>query len=296
MPGRLPRLRVHHPSRGRHDFIDEEPGTTVTQKQERAAAKRRYERQQASAGRQAAQENRMARMATVVVTVVLLLGLVGFFGGRLSDSTPGATTPDTTASSSALTAAGCPQPPTPPGPTTAKLDLPPVATVAGKAWTATIATNCGDIVVDLDAKAAPQAVASFTQLATLNYWLNSPCHRLTAFPGLKVLQCGDPTGTGSGTPGYGFAVENAPKDAKYPRGTLAMARTQDPKKGNGGQFFIVYGDSELADPAGYTIFGQVTSGLDIVDKEAAAGISGDNPQDGAPSAPISILRVAVTEK
>ncbi|HYJ26479.1 MAG TPA: peptidylprolyl isomerase, partial [Nocardioides sp.] len=104
--------------------------------------------------------------------------------------------------------------------------------------------------------------------------------------------------TGQGTPGYGYAVENAPEDGKYPRGTLAMARTSDPKEGNGGQFFIVYGDSTLPDPDGYTVFGTVTSGLDIVDKIAAAGVApgGSSPDDGFPAAPISILRVAVTEK
>jgi peptidyl-prolyl cis-trans isomerase B (cyclophilin B) len=76
-----------------------------------------------------------------------------------------------------------------------------------------------------------------------------------------------------------------------------MARTQDAKNGNGGQFFIVYGDSTLPDPDGYTVFGTVTSGLDIVDKVAAAGVaSGSSADDGSPAAPISILRVAVTEK
>ncbi len=141
-------------------------------------------------------------------------------------------------------------------------------------------------------------MASFIELAKQNYWLNAPCHRLTTDASLKVLQCGDPTGTGQGTPGYGFAVENAPKDGTYPRGTLAMARTTDPKKGNGGQFFLVYGDSTLPDPDGYTVFGTVTSGLDIVDKIAAAGVApgGASATDGFPAAPISILRVAVTEK
>ena len=149
----------------------------------------------------------------------------------------------------------------------------------------------------LDGEKAPQAVAAFVELANQGYWINSPCHRLTAAETLKVLQCGDPTGTGQGDPGFGFGVENAPEDGTYPRGTLAMARTQDPEKGNGGQFFIVYGDSSLPDPDGYTVFGTVTSGLDIVDRIAAAGVApGGSPDDGAPAAPISILRVAVTEK
>ena len=113
-----------------------------------------------------------------------------------------------------------------------------------------------------------------------------------------MLQCGDPTGTGQGNPGYGFGVENAPKDGVYPRGHARDGAHQDPKKGNGGQFFLVYGDSTLPDPDGYTVFGTVTSGLDIVDKIAAAGVApgGASADDGFPAAPISILRVAVTEK
>jgi len=141
-------------------------------------------------------------------------------------------------------------------------------------------------------------VASFVQLAERDYWRSAPCHRLTTSPTLKVLQCGDPTGTGQGNPGYGYGVENAPADGSYPRGTVAMARTQDPEQGNGGQFFIVYGDSSLPDPNGYTVFGTVTAGLDIVDKIVAAGVGpgGSSPDDGFPAAPISILSVAVTEK
>ncbi|MDF3043948.1 MAG: peptidylprolyl isomerase [Ornithinibacter sp.] len=76
-----------------------------------------------------------------------------------------------------------------------------------------------------------------------------------------------------------------------------MARTADPDTGNGGQFFLVHGDSSLPDPDGYTVFGTVTSGLDIVDRIAARGVAaGGSPDDGIPAAPISILRVAVTEK
>src|SRR4029078_872499 len=122
---------------------------------------------------------------------------------------------------------------------------------------------------------------------------DSPCHRVTkvADPSpLFVLQCGDPLGgTGSG-PGYSYGIENAPKDGKYPRGSLAMARTTDPNS-NADQFFIVYKDTDLSSvPAGYSIFGTVTGGMDIVDRIAAAGVSG-GATDGAPAAPISILKV-----
>lgn len=241
----------------------------------------------------------MQRLLAVIGTVVVVVGLAAIVGLKLASTpqpgTVSAATP--TATASRALAEGCTEPPAPLG-TAATLTLPDKKTAAGKTFIATMTTNCGDIVVTLDGAKAPQAVASFLQLAQNDYWVNSPCHRLTQTTGLKVLQCGDPTGTGTGGPGYGFAVENPPASGAYPRGTLAMARTSDAQKGNGGQFFIVYGDSSLPDPAGYTIFGTVTQGLDIVDRVAARGVASGSagPDDGAPAAPISILRVSVTEK
>ena len=137
-------------------------------------------------------------------------------------------------------------------------------------------------------------MASFVGLAKANYFADSPCHRVTT-SGIFVLQCGDPLGgTGSG-PGYSYGIENAPKDGTYPKGTLAMARTSDPNS-NADQFFLVYKDTKLpTEGGGYSIFGTVTGGMDIVEKIAAAGVSG-GATDGAPAAPISILKVAVTEK
>jgi peptidyl-prolyl cis-trans isomerase B (cyclophilin B) len=106
-----------------------------------------------------------------------------------------------------------------------------------------------------------------------------------------VLQCGDPTGSGSGGPGYSFGpVENAPKNGVYPAGTVAMARAQSTNS-NGSQFFIVYKDSTLPAP-GYTIMGQVVSGLDVVQKVAAGGVEGGS--DGAPKRPISILSTTMS--
>lgn len=166
----------------------------------------------------------------------------------------------------------------------------------GKTYTATLTTNCGPLTVELDGTKAPITVSSFVTLAEAGYWNPSPCHRLTGdAQGLWVLQCGDPTGTGSGPgPGYHFGIENAPADGVYPRGTLAMARTQDPNS-NGDQFFIVYKDTTLPTTGGgYTIFGKVTAGMDIIDKVAAAGI---NPNDQtSPLAPISLLTVTAQPK
>jgi peptidyl-prolyl cis-trans isomerase B (cyclophilin B) len=271
----------------------------VTKEQERARARRRWEKQQLSIRQRESARARRMRVFAVVATVAAVVALIAVLGAVLRpDSDGGAqAAKDATAAPVATTAAGCEQPPKPLG-TGAKLTLPDKKIAEGKTYVALVTTNCGDIELTLDGTKAPQAVAAFVELARKGYWVDAPCHRLTAAETLKVLQCGDPTGTGQGSPGFGFGVENAPADGKYPRGTLAMARTSDPKKGNGGQFFVVYGDSTLPDPDGYTVFGTVTSGLDIVDKIAQAGVApgAASADDGSPAAPISILRVAVTEK
>jgi peptidyl-prolyl cis-trans isomerase B (cyclophilin B) len=225
--------------------------------------------------------------------VGLVAGVVGLSGcGGGAD----ASAPDATESATAGST-GCTQAPALPSDVQTFDAAPDPASVRGKTITATITTNCGDIVLELYADRAPQTVASFEQLAKAGYWDDSPCFRLTT-AGIFVLQCGDPTGTGSGSPGYGFGIENAPADGQYPAGTLAMARTQDPNS-NGGQFFIVYDDTALpTQGGGYSVFGKVTQGLDIVKAVAQQGVApgSQNPQDGSPAQQISILKVAVTEQ
>ena len=250
---------------------------------DRARAKRRAEKRQATFERRAAERQRNRQVAAVVVAVLIVVGgLVGASYAVKGSKAAPAAAPAATSS------------PSPSATPSVTRTLPPKSLAAGKTFTATISTNRGPITVELDGTKAPQTVASFLQLAGDGYWANSPCHRLTT-AGIFVLQCGDPTGTGNGTPGYGFGIENAPKDGKYPTGTLAMARISDPNS-NGGQFFIVYKDTQLpTDGGGYTIFGTVTSGLDIVKKTAAAGVQGGQT-DGPPAQPISIQKVVVTEK
>ncbi|TWE12872.1 peptidylprolyl isomerase [Rudaeicoccus suwonensis] len=175
--------------------------------------------------------------------------------------------------------------------------LPSKSVAEGKTFVATVVTNCGDLTFELYGDKAPQTVASFLQLAA-KYWVNSPCQRLTtAESGIYVLQCGDPTGTGSGSPGYGFGIENAPSNGDYPAGTLAMARASSPDS-NGGQFFIVYADTQLpTEGGGYSIFGKVIGGMNIIDAIAKAGSDNTNGAgDGHPNQPISILKITVTEK
>jgi len=154
--------------------------------------------------------------------------------------------------------------------------------------TATLTTNQGVIVIKLDAAKAPCTVNSFGYLASRKYFDATPCHRLTT-AGIFVLQCGDPTGTGSGGPGYQFADENL-KGAVYPAGTVAMANAGPGT--NGSQFFLVYANTTLA--PSYTPFGTITSGLGVIQKIAAGGSDNSNGQgDGKPNMPVQITNVTV---
>ncbi|MCW2543143.1 MAG: putative peptidyl-prolyl cis-trans isomerase cyclophilin type [Frankiales bacterium] len=153
---------------------------------------------------------------------------------------------------------------------------------------ATITTNRGPITISLLNAKAPCTVNSFTFLAGQKYFDGTSCHRLTS-GGLSVLQCGDPKGDGQGGPGYQFAEENL-TGAKYPRGTVAMARTSTPGT-NGSQFFLVYGDS-LALPPDYTPFGTITDGLKVLDAIAKGG--SDPAGDGKPKLPVTITSVTIT--
>ena len=161
------------------------------------------------------------------------------------------------------------------------------------AYTATLQTSCGDVTIALDAKDAPKTVNSFVFLAGQHYFDHTHCHRLTT-AGLYVLQCGDPTGSGSGGPGYQFPDEylNDPviKGGTYPAGTVAMANSGP--NTNGSQFFLVYQDSPL--PASYTPFGKITGGLDVVQHVAKDGVNGGG-SDGAPNDTVYINSVPVTK-
>jgi peptidyl-prolyl cis-trans isomerase B (cyclophilin B) len=132
----------------------------------------------------------------------------------------------------------------------------------------TLNTNRGVITIEMDLSKAPCTGASMTSLAQAGYFNNSGCHRLVA--GIDALQCGDPTGTGTGGPGYQFADENLPtgKLPAYHTGDVAMANSGAGGT-NGSQFFFVWGISSL--PGNYSLWGHVVSGLDIVQAVAAGG-------------------------
>lgn len=278
----------------------------MTKEQERARARRRHEEQQKSAKPPVSDSTRDKQVFGVILAVILVIAaviVVPKFVGSSDAATPaaGSTTPASTPTSSGglaagqKLAAGCTAPPANQTTPKQQKEVPAKATAAGKTFVATVKTTCGDLTFELDGTKAPQTVASFINLAKTGFWAPSPCHRVTT-EGIYVLQCGDPTGTGQGGPGYTFGIENAPKDGKYATGVLAMARTSDPNS-NGGQFFITYKETQLpTEGGGYTIFGKVTKGLDIVEKIAANKALPPSPTDGTPVSPISILSVSVTEK
>jgi peptidyl-prolyl cis-trans isomerase B (cyclophilin B) len=165
--------------------------------------------------------------------------------------------------------------------------VPPARTTRTGLVPVVIGTNRGPITLELDATNAPCTVESFLTLAADGYFTDSACHRVTTRL-IFVLQCGDPTATGSGSPGYSFDDENlpAPGGTPYPRGTLAIANAGPDT--NGAQFFMVYRDSPI-DP-NYPVFGRVTGGLEIVEQIAAGGAPSN---DGFPNTELIIQAVQV---
>ena len=155
--------------------------------------------------------------------------------------------------------------------------------------TMTIVTNCGNIEIALASQLAPVTISKLAHLAKNKFFDNSLCHRLTT-SGIYVVQCGDPSGTGSGGPAYTAPDENLPTGVGniYPAGTVAMANSGPGT--NGSQFFIVYQDNSRLGP-NYTLWGRIVKGLDIVKAIAAAGSDNSRgPGDGRPIQAIAIER------
>jgi peptidyl-prolyl cis-trans isomerase B (cyclophilin B) len=163
---------------------------------------------------------------------------------------------------------------------------------------ATIVTDAGAVGVELENGQAPCTVNNFVSLAQQGFYDGTPCHRLAKSETKGLLQCGDPTGKGTGGPGYRFPNEYPTNQFRltdpglqtpvvYPRGTLAMANAGPGT--NGSQFFIVFADSQL--PPTFTVFGSVDeTGLAAVDRIAAGGVK-DGADDGAPATGVTIESV-----
>jgi peptidyl-prolyl cis-trans isomerase B (cyclophilin B) len=280
---------------------------------QRRLARERHERRMAREVERRQRQRKVTQWASGALVVVVVAAIVGFTLLHLNShgkKTPAALptpnpsssaspsvspTPTWTPDAAAWTPAKAGAPVhctyTPGGPPARNAGLPPAATYAGGKYQATIKTNRGTIVVSLLNSKAPCTVNSFAFLATKGYFGNTPCPRLTT-TGIYVLQCGDPTGTGSGGPGYQFASENL-AGAKYPTGTLAMANSGTPDS-NGSQFFLVYKNTPL--PASYTPFGKVVSGLGVLQTVAKAGYGPPLNQAGGGQPKESVVIESITIK
>jgi peptidyl-prolyl cis-trans isomerase B (cyclophilin B) len=262
---------------------------------QRKLARERLRRQQA---RRAARAHRARQvtMITVVCLVVVGLGVGGFFAfsspGKTSNTAAAATasaSASASASPSALAepARTCSYPAS--GTPAHNVGKPPAKPDYRASYQATIHTNRGDVVIHLLNSKATCTVNSFVYLAAKKYFNNTNCHRLTTTRTPFVLQCGDPTGTGRGGPGYKFNDENL-AGAKYTQGTVAMANSGP--NTNGSQFFLVYQNSKLA--PSYTPFGRVVKGLGIIQHVAKAGSDNANGHgDGHPKEKVVIESVTI---
>ncbi|PRH76961.1 peptidylprolyl isomerase [Streptomyces solincola] len=186
-----------------------------------------------------------------------------------------------------------------PAPSESSSPEPKLAVDTKADYTMKLATDRGDIAIAMQAAKTPRTVNSFQHLAGKKFFDGTPCHRLTT-EGIFVLQCGDPTGDGSGGPGYNIPDENLAslgkpgKDGKalFKAGTVAMANTGQPDSG-GSQFFLVYKDTKL--PPQYTPFGTMdAAGLKAVRKIAEAGTA-DGQSDGAPKTPVTVEKATVSK-
>ncbi len=168
-------------------------------------------------------------------------------------------------------------------PKTQKFDVAPTVCIdVAKKYVATMVTNKGTMIFALDPTKAPITVNSFVFLARYHYFDGIGFHRVV--PSF-VLQGGDPLGTGLGGPGYNFADE-LPKAGEYKFGSLAMANSGP--NTNGSQFFIISGPQGEQLPPSYSLFGQLTSGDDVVKAIDALGVG-----DGAPKEPVTITSVTI---
>jgi peptidyl-prolyl cis-trans isomerase B (cyclophilin B) len=288
-----------------------------TNEQRRATAKRKLERQLERRAQQARRRRMMAIVGGAVAAVVLV-GVVAFtivktnqeHKNKQAAATGSSSTSAAPGSSSAI-------PPLPVFKAAANLgancQYEPSAEQASKPVnpprqgkvptdpaqvSVSMVTSQGNVGLLLANNQSPCTVNSFVSLAQQKFFDDTQCHRLTASPTSSVLQCGDPTGDGSGGPGYQFANEYPTDQYKpddpavhepvvYPRGTLAMANAGP--NTNGSQFFMVYKDSQL--PPEYTVFGKIQQdGLATLDKIAKGGVAGGG-QDGQPATQVTIKSV-----
>ncbi len=268
---------------------------------QRRLARERYERRLAREAQHQQQVRTITKWTAVVVVLLAIAGavvaaVVGLGSNGKSSAAQSSPSPSVSATPTPTPTPTGPvtscnytkAPPPKPLPGSRSFGLPPAKPDYKAAYQATIKTNRGSIVIDLLNSKATCTVNSFVFLAGKGYFNGIHCHRLTT-AGIYVLQCGDPTGTGQGGPGYEFADENL-AGATYPAGEVAMANAGPGT--NGSQFFLVYQNTSL--PPSYTPFGTIVSGLNIIQMVAKAGTDNANGKgDGHPKDKVVIESVTI---
>lgn len=243
-------------------------------------------------------------VAATVVVLVVLVGGIWFAVTRDNSSDTVADATDATDAAATTTQAEGPQACTytDTGDAAKQVSLPSTDGMSTEGTTAvTLATNQGNIGITLDHAQAPCAANAIQHLVEEKFYDDTICHRVVVSEGMKILQCGDPTGSGSGGPGFSFPDEypvwgdNGEKvedQGLYKRGVLAMANSG--KNTNGSQFFLVDDQSQLTND--YTIFGTVTEdGLKTLDKviDENKDANADNGGDGKPAQEVRITSATV---
>lgn len=266
-----------------------------TSKQKRQAAQRHLQRQlerRAALAHKRRQRNLTLAAALAVLVVVGAVFLITTLGSddpqEAASPTPTTDPAVTEPSASAVPGECAFIPGDPAAPNVTDVGLPETPAPTEGAVELAVATSQGDMTFTLDRALAPCAVQSFTYLAAQGFYDESPCHRMVNGEAFGVLQCGDPSGTGSGGPGYAYSQEAPAGENPYAKGVIAMANSGAPDT-TSSQFFIMFVDTML-DPA-YSVIGTVTMGLDVVETVAAAGNDGSfepSPGGGAPNQPITI--------
>jgi peptidyl-prolyl cis-trans isomerase B (cyclophilin B) len=274
------------------------------QDRQRKLARERYERRLAREAQRQAAARKTAKIvgssvAIVIVAAVVVVGILALTKSPKPAAAKPLATPTTTATPSVTPSASTPavvEPAkhcvyTPHPPAARNVGLPPATPDWKATFQATINTNRGPIVIDLLNSKATCTVNSFVFLSDKGFYSKTPCPRLVT-SGIFVLQCGDPTGTGSGGPGYEFNDENL-TGATYPADTLAMANGGP--NTNGSQFFLVYKNTPL--PPSYTPFGKIAGGLNVLEEIAKAGVKpplnpagGGHPKDAVTIESITIKK------
>jgi cyclophilin family peptidyl-prolyl cis-trans isomerase len=230
-----------------------------------------------------------AEMRRTTITLSTTLVCAMLLAAACGDSADTTTTESTAAPGAEAAAAvpdGCPNSDGTSPQTKQFSAPPPMCLVAGETYRAEILTTLGPLRVDLRSDIAPNTVNSFVFLSRFGYFNGTTCHR--AIQGF-VVQCGDPTATGSGGPGYAISDELTQIEP-YQIGSLAMAKTPGATE-HGSQFFVISGPNGTALPPDYTLFGQVIA-EDVALLAQYDAVA--NPNDGPPLTPIDIVSVTIT--